>query len=125
MNNKAKGWLFLAGAIAAEVQAAVGNGTLSTAQAARYVGTHPMAGSERSGPVAARGRLFTAAPWVVCATEATDPAAVARRMVGTDRAAGSVRSLDREYVPVVGDAAVAAGDLGCSGRDRDREQCER
>ncbi|MCY1158177.1 MAG: prephenate dehydrogenase [Citricoccus sp.] len=65
------------GAIAAEVQAAVGNGALSTDQAARYVGTHPMAGSERSGPVAARGRLFTAAPWVVCATEATDPAAVA------------------------------------------------
>jgi prephenate dehydrogenase len=65
------------GAIAADVRAAVGADTLAAADAARYVGTHPMAGSERSGPVAARGRLFTAAPWVVCATEATDPAAVA------------------------------------------------
>lgn len=65
------------GAITAEVQAAVGNGILAADDAARYVGTHPMAGSERSGPVAARGQLFTAAPWVVCATEATGPAAVA------------------------------------------------
>lgn len=65
------------GAIAAEVQDAVGNGALAAVDATRYVGTHPMAGSERSGPVAARGQLFTAAPWVVCATEATDPGAVA------------------------------------------------
>ncbi|WP_261625046.1 prephenate dehydrogenase [Nesterenkonia marinintestina] len=32
----------------------------------RYVGTHPMAGREQSGPVAARGELFTAMPWVIC-----------------------------------------------------------
>ena len=32
----------------------------------RYVGTHPMAGRERSGPVAARGELFTSMPWVIC-----------------------------------------------------------
>ncbi|CAL8897374.1 prephenate dehydrogenase [Kocuria varians] len=32
----------------------------------RYVGTHPMAGREKSGPVAARGELFTSMPWVVC-----------------------------------------------------------
>ncbi|HEY4614664.1 MAG TPA: prephenate dehydrogenase, partial [Citricoccus sp.] len=61
----------------AEVQRAVAEGMLPAADAVRYVGTHPMAGSERSGPVAARGQLFTAAPWVVCATERTDPAAVA------------------------------------------------
>lgn len=36
---------------------------------ARYVGTHPMAGRERSGPVAARGQLFTSMPWVVCPAE--------------------------------------------------------
>lgn len=32
----------------------------------RYVGTHPMAGREKSGPVAARGELFTSMPWVIC-----------------------------------------------------------
>ncbi|MGJ9426384.1 prephenate dehydrogenase [Nesterenkonia halotolerans] len=37
----------------------------------RYVGTHPMAGREKSGPVAARGELFTSMPWVVC--PAVDP----------------------------------------------------
>jgi hypothetical protein len=35
-----------------------------------------------------------------------------------------VRPPDREDVPVIGDAAVAAGDLGCSGRDRDDEKYE-
>ncbi|REE03402.1 prephenate dehydrogenase [Citricoccus nitrophenolicus] len=64
------------GAIRREVDAAVVGGTLTPAQAARYVGTHPMAGRERSGPVAARGALFTAAPWVVCAKGDTSPEAV-------------------------------------------------
>ena len=31
----------------------------------RYVGSHPMAGSERTGPTAARPDLFTGRPWVV------------------------------------------------------------
>jgi prephenate dehydrogenase len=39
----------------------------------RYVGGHPMAGRERSGPGAARGDLFAARPWVICPTaESTD-----------------------------------------------------
>ncbi|GGI95261.1 prephenate dehydrogenase [Pseudarthrobacter scleromae] len=42
----------------------------------RYVGTHPMAGREKSGPVAARGELFTSMPWVVCPTEETSGAAL-------------------------------------------------
>lgn len=63
--------------VAADVRAAVAAGRLSEADAARYVGTHPMAGRERSGPVAARGTLFTAAPWVVCAEPDTAPEAVA------------------------------------------------
>jgi len=33
---------------------------------ARYVGGHPMAGRERSGPTAARADLFLGRPWVVC-----------------------------------------------------------
>ncbi|MDZ5079103.1 prephenate dehydrogenase [Nesterenkonia sp. HG001] len=45
---------------------------LSPADLTRYVGTHPMAGREQSGPVAARGELFTSMPWVI--TPAHDPA---------------------------------------------------
>lgn len=36
----------------------------------RFVGTHPMAGRERSGPGAARADLFTGRPWVVVDAEA-------------------------------------------------------
>lgn len=32
----------------------------------RYVGSHPMAGRERSGPIAAREDLFIGRPWVIC-----------------------------------------------------------
>lgn len=42
----------------------------------RYVGSHPMAGRERSGAVAARADLFAGRPWVVCAHPASSPAAM-------------------------------------------------
>jgi prephenate dehydrogenase len=42
----------------------------------RYVGTHPMAGRAKSGPVAARGELFTSMPWVLCPSEETSGAAL-------------------------------------------------
>ncbi|WP_458110898.1 prephenate dehydrogenase [Arthrobacter sp. R1-13] len=42
----------------------------------RYVGTHPMAGREKAGPVAARGELFTSMPWVLCPSEETLPDAL-------------------------------------------------
>ena len=42
----------------------------------RYVGGHPMAGSERSGPFAASGALFDGRPWAVVPHEDADPAAV-------------------------------------------------
>lgn len=41
----------------------------SGADASRYVGTHPMAGREKSGPVAASGELFTSRPFVICEHE--------------------------------------------------------
>ena len=50
--------------------------TLTAQDLSRYVGAHPMAGRERSGPVAARGELFTSAPWVVVPHEGSAPAAV-------------------------------------------------
>ncbi|HSL36474.1 MAG TPA: prephenate dehydrogenase/arogenate dehydrogenase family protein, partial [Arthrobacter sp.] len=46
------------------------------ADLSRYVGTHPMAGREKSGPVAARGELFTSMPWVLCPSGETLPRAL-------------------------------------------------
>ncbi len=43
----------------------------------RYVGSHPMAGSERSGPFAASAALFDGRPWAVTPHAASDPRAVA------------------------------------------------
>ncbi|MGW4921307.1 prephenate dehydrogenase [Streptomyces parvulus] len=45
---------------------------------ARFVGGHPMAGRERSGPLAARGDLFHDRPWVLTPAEATGERAVER-----------------------------------------------
>jgi prephenate dehydrogenase len=55
----------------AEVSDRVGEGAL-----ARYVGSHPMAGSERSGPLAASAALFDGRPWAVTPHVHADPAAV-------------------------------------------------
>lgn len=46
------------------------------ADLSRYVGSHPMAGRERGSAIMARADLFVARPWVVCAEERTDPAAL-------------------------------------------------
>lgn len=43
----------------------------------RYVGSHPMAGSERSGPLAATADLFEGRPWAVAPHADADPDAVA------------------------------------------------
>lgn len=43
---------------------------------ARYVGSHPMAGSERSGPLAATAVLFDGRPWAVTPHDTVDPRAV-------------------------------------------------
>ncbi|MFC7219390.1 prephenate dehydrogenase [Streptomyces polyrhachis] len=39
---------------------------------ASYIGTHPMAGSERSGPLAGAADLFEGRPWVLSPTPATE-----------------------------------------------------
>jgi prephenate dehydrogenase len=46
-----------------------------------FVGGHPMAGSEASGPDAADGKLFQGATWVLTPTERTDDVAL-RRLSG-------------------------------------------
>lgn len=43
----------------------------------RYVGGHPMAGSERSGPLAASAALFDGRPWAITPHETSSPDAVA------------------------------------------------
>jgi prephenate dehydrogenase len=50
---------------------------LAPDQLARYVGSHPMAGSERSGPFAASESLFDGRPWAVTPHDRSDPEAVA------------------------------------------------
>ncbi|MDQ1440363.1 MAG: prephenate dehydrogenase [Acidimicrobiaceae bacterium] len=44
----------------------------------RFVGGHPMAGSEQEGVDGADGRLFEGATWVLTPTDNTDPAAYSR-----------------------------------------------
>lgn len=45
----------------------------SGADIARYLGSHPMAGRERGGPISARADLFLGRPWVFCPHEGTTP----------------------------------------------------
>ena len=53
--------------------------------ASRYVGSHPMAGRERSGAGAADADLFYGRPWVIVAHESTWPWAVlVARALATD-----------------------------------------
>lgn len=54
-------------AVAARVEAA---------ELTRYVGSHPMAGSERSGPLAATAALFDGRPWAVTPHPGSEPDAV-------------------------------------------------
>lgn len=42
----------------------------------RYVGSHPMAGTERSGPLAASRALFDGRPWAIAPHAQSDPSAV-------------------------------------------------
>jgi prephenate dehydrogenase len=58
-------------------------------QLARYVGSHPMAGSERSGPLAASAALFDGRPWAITphvhsSTEAVDLVEALARLCGAE-----------------------------------------
>ncbi len=75
----------------------------SEADLARYVGSHPMAGSERSGPLAASAALFDGRPWAVTPHVHADPDAV-RLVVALVEACGATPV---RLSPVEHDLAVA------------------
>ena len=83
--------------IVAEVQARAG------AQVRRYVGSHPMAGRERSGAGAADSDLFAGRPWVVVGQDSDPEAELVIRNLAVDVGATPVRMGASEH-----DAAVAA-----------------
>jgi prephenate dehydrogenase len=65
----------------ASVKADLASSIAALPGADRYVGSHPMAGSERSGPMAASGRLFEGRPWAVTPLDGAGERAV--RLVET------------------------------------------
>lgn len=69
----------------------------------RYVGGHPMAGSERSGPLAASAALFDGRPWAITPHDSADPVCV-DLVEELARVAGAV---PLRMSPVEHDAAVA------------------
>ncbi|MBD0293236.1 MAG: prephenate dehydrogenase [Jiangellaceae bacterium] len=73
------------------------------AEPGRYVGGHPMAGREVSGPRAGLVDLFDGRPWVLCPEDHTDPQAVTRALE-VARLAGAVPVT---MSPADHDAAVA------------------
>ncbi|HEX8731278.1 MAG TPA: prephenate dehydrogenase/arogenate dehydrogenase family protein [Ktedonobacterales bacterium] len=64
--------------------------------ARRYVGGHPMAGSERAGIEAATADLYRGARWALTPTTATDPAALARVRALVAALGAEVIALDAE-----------------------------
>ncbi|MCS6710610.1 prephenate dehydrogenase [Brachybacterium sp. EF45031] len=64
------------GRVLAGVLAARESGEITEADAARYVGVHPMAGREVSGVIAAQADLFRGRPFVVVPHPGSSPAAV-------------------------------------------------
>jgi prephenate dehydrogenase len=56
----------------------VKSGVVAAVNDPRFIGGHPMAGSEQDGVDGADPELFEGATWVLTPTEATDPAAYAR-----------------------------------------------
>lgn len=62
----------------------------------RFVGGHPMGGSERSGPDRASPSVLDGIVWVLCGTERTDPAAVDRLAAWIERVGASPVRMEAE-----------------------------
>src|SRR4051795_10812082 len=76
---------------------------VTDADLARYVGSHPMAGSERSGPFAASAALFDGRPWAVTPHEGSDTDAVE----AVTALAAACGATPVRFTPEEHDAAVA------------------
>jgi prephenate dehydrogenase len=86
----------------ASVKSPIAQAAHDTGFGDRYVGSHPMAGREISGSLAAQGDLFKARPWVICRNGATDAA--------VERVTAIAEALQADVVfmeAVAHDAAVA------------------
>ncbi len=87
-----------------ELHAAVADGRLTPDDLTRYVGSHPMAGRERSGAAAADPDLFSGRPWVLVPHPTSDPGGVlAVRTLAVDLGGALVTLAAQEH-----DDAVAA-----------------
>lgn len=69
----------------------------------RYVGSHPLAGSERSGPLAASATMFEGRPWAITAHEGSSPDAVS----AVTALVGLCGATPFTFTPEEHDAAVA------------------
>lgn len=69
----------------------------------RYIGSHPMAGREKSGAIAARADLFMGRPWVVCSDEDTPHERLDQIVRIAEAVGASVMHLD----PLFHDSSVA------------------
>jgi len=101
----------------ASVKAPIAHAAHDTGHGDRYVGSHPMAGREISGSLAAQGDLFKARPWVVCRNGATDDAvnrvveiaeALQSDVVFMDAVAHDAAVARVSHAPQVAASAVAA-----------------
>lgn len=63
----------------------------------RYIGSHPMAGREKSGAIAARDDLFVGRPWVICSDEDTPAARLAQIVALATDVGAAVVHLDPEF----------------------------
>jgi prephenate dehydrogenase len=105
--------------VASVKETILGEVLASGADASRYVGSHPMAGRERSGAAAARGDLFQGRAWVVVPHETSDDEAVrrVREMASSVGSAVSVMSAHEHdeavaavsHVPQLAASILAAG----------------
>ncbi len=111
---------------AASVKEPIALAVEATGQARRYVGSHPMAGRELSGGLAAQGDLFRARPWVLCPNGAAASAQALVRAVA-EALGGDVIVMDANrhdaavarisHAPQVAASAVAAALAGLEASD--------
>lgn len=83
--------------------ASVKSGICAAVTDPRFVAGHPMAGKERSGPMAAAAQLFEGRAWAIVPTTDTDPSAVAT----VEQLATSLGAVPRFLEPQEHDRAVA------------------